>query len=160
MGRSNVPQSSGVRGMALMDEAAVDRLWWKFIGSHLISERQELEVIRDLIARKALSYRLVYVLYLKTKWWRNIRYRRMKMDGFACVECKSTVMLHVDHLKYRGWGKEWLQDLQTLCYDCHKKKTKRFALHTTTRYRKLGARRVSEGDLFSILRERVADGKS
>lgn len=92
-----------------------------------------------------------YNRYLKTRYWREVRAKVLERDGYKCVQCASKVILQVDHKIYRGEGLELLEDLQTLCYKCHAKKSKKYDLLA---WKKLGQKSVSVGggQLFEVLR--------
>jgi len=92
-----------------------------------------------------------YNRYLKTRYWNELRKEVLDRDRWCCVKCKSNVVLQVDHKIYRGEGLEILDDLQTLCYKCHSKKSKR---HDLLAWKKLGQKKVSVGgkQLFTLLR--------
>lgn len=60
-----------------------------------------------------------YKKYLKGKWWVNLRSIILKRDNFTCQSCGSKKNLQVHHKKYRGFYKEKLKDLITLCKYCH-----------------------------------------
>lgn len=57
-----------------------------------------------------------------TKHWRMIRIKTLERDGYKCVDCEETKNLHVHHLTYENEGHENLEDLVTLCRQCHSKK--------------------------------------
>ena len=62
--------------------------------------------------------------------WDRIKKKILNRDGFLCQECLSNgvskLAREVDHILPRaeGGGDE-LSNLQSLCYSCHKTKTKR-----------------------------------
>jgi len=61
-----------------------------------------------------------YKDYLRSDWWRATRWKRMAIDGFCCVICKSKKRLNVHHISYLNLGREdILKDLVTLCEKCH-----------------------------------------
>lgn len=57
--------------------------------------------------------------------WNKIREEMLKEYPY-CNNCTSDIGLEVDHIKpYALGGKMWDKDnLQVLCYECHKEKTK------------------------------------
>lgn len=64
-----------------------------------------------------------YYTYLRTDKWRNKARERLQLDGYKCKACgrsSDQVTLNVHHLTYRNIGHEPLDDLITLCKDCHK----------------------------------------
>lgn len=54
--------------------------------------------------------------------WKRLRENAFKRDGQKCVMCGAAYPLEVHHRRYpKAWGAETLDDLVTLCDDCHKK---------------------------------------
>lgn len=54
--------------------------------------------------------------------WKKLRENRLKKDHFQCVECGNAFNLQVHHIRYPDiWGTETIDDLVTLCDECHKK---------------------------------------
>ena len=60
--------------------------------------------------------------YLNTPWWKNIRRKRIDYDDMKCHDCGTSKSLTVHHLTYDTLGCESLEDLVTLCRDCHKRR--------------------------------------
>ncbi len=55
----------------------------------------------------------------------SIKNRVKKRDGYKCVKCSSTYRISVDHILPRIKGGSNEDDnLQSLCHDCHRIKTK------------------------------------
>ena len=77
-----------------------------------------------------VSNREKYALYLHTKWWAMMRYKALVRDKWACVKCGSKKKVSVDHINYPGFGKEKLEDVQTLCLECHSKETAYYDMKT------------------------------
>lgn len=61
-----------------------------------------------------------YKKYLGSNEWKNIRNKRLERDGFKCVCCGAAANLEVHHTTYDRIGNENIEDLITLCKDCHK----------------------------------------
>jgi len=95
------------------------QLWLDVIGSTDLSLDQELAIIQEL----KLGWKKRHSLFSETKFWYYLRKEVLKRDNARCVQCGSDVQLHVDHITYPGHGNETIDDLQTLCYFCHAKKT-------------------------------------
>lgn len=55
--------------------------------------------------------------YLSTHW-KMKRLERLEFDGYQCCWCKATDSLHVHHWLYALFC-EHVNDLMTLCEDCH-----------------------------------------
>ena len=59
----------------------------------------------------------------------NARRRRLKEDGWRCDKCGAAKGLEVDHIKaIRDGGDDVEGNLQVLCRQCHKEKSKAEAL--------------------------------
>jgi len=133
----------------------LDLLWAKFVGSHKLSEFDELKMLRVVRENKVLSWKQVYTLFLQSKRWKNLRKAVLRRDDWCCVECKSKYLLQVDHLKYPEiLGEESLDDLKTLCLECHAKKTKKYDLKAMVSKRKVPVNGGTGTQLFMILRSR------
>lgn len=72
--------------------------------------------------KKITKERLEYSNYLKSDYWKKVRFLVLKRDGRKCTMCESKSRLEVHHIKYDNRGNELnhLQDLTTLCSNCHK----------------------------------------
>lgn len=70
-----------------------------------------------MIVPPAISAR--YRAYLDSDGWRRRRNRRLRLAGYTCSRCGSKRSLEVHHNTYERLGKEWDQDLDVLCRDCH-----------------------------------------
>jgi len=64
--------------------------------------------------------KLSYQKYLKEPYWLKLREAVLKRDNYTCTSCGSKKNLHMHHGKYRGYYKEKLKDLITLCSFCHR----------------------------------------
>lgn len=66
---------------------------------------------------------LSYPLFLKGKYWKWVRKKVLRRDGYKCTRCPSKKALQVHHLTYKHHLNEhlYLGDLVTLCKVCHKK---------------------------------------
>lgn len=62
-----------------------------------------------------------YYDYLKTAAWQKKRIERLKADGYSCQMCGAKHGLNVHHLTYLRLGCERMEDLITLCGNCHEK---------------------------------------
>lgn len=66
-------------------------------------------------------------VYLKSPYWRLVRYLKLKQHGLFCDKChrlfkRKKYMLNIHHPYYRGliWRELWqLNKLQVLCRSCH-----------------------------------------
>jgi 5-methylcytosine-specific restriction endonuclease McrA len=57
--------------------------------------------------------------YYQSEEWRMLRLRRLRLDGFRCVNCGSQRGLEVHHLSYACVPFESVDVLRTLCGFCH-----------------------------------------
>jgi uncharacterized protein YlaI len=62
-----------------------------------------------------------YDQYLKTPEWRAKREEALERDGYRCRLCDSDERLHVHHRTYARRGNEDIEDLTTLCEECHER---------------------------------------
>jgi hypothetical protein len=63
-----------------------------------------------------------YQEYLKTAHWLQLRELKLAQQPY-CEYCRSPYRLHIHHRVYDLYH-EQLEDLQTLCNDCHERKHK------------------------------------
>lgn len=76
---------------------------------------------------KADAKRAARLEFYKSREWRDLRYRALKLHGRRCQCCGATpdrngVVLHVDHIKPRSHYPSLeldLNNLQVLCEDCN-----------------------------------------
>ena len=61
--------------------------------------------------------------------WRRLRLAVFERDGWRCRKCGLARRLECDHVKpLRQGGAMWdMENLQTLCVNCHKEKSRREA---------------------------------
>lgn len=150
----------GFSTMKYLATEELHALWTKHVGSRKMFGKQELAALRKLDEDGELTKQEVYQLYLTTKHWQQMRYKVILRDGKACVKCKSLTFLQVDHLKYRGLGREKLEDLQTLCYRCHNAKTKKYDLFAHKKMPKRMVNVKKDQDLFTVLRMKHGNAKN
>lgn len=62
-----------------------------------------------------------YQEYINSPEWKATSRRRMRMDGFQCAICGTAKNLAVHHITYERLGREEMDDLITLCKNCHSK---------------------------------------
>lgn len=60
-----------------------------------------------------------YQEYLNSDYWKGIREEVYKRDDYKCRMCSSNKNLCVHHRNYNNIGNENLDELSTLCKDCH-----------------------------------------
>jgi hypothetical protein len=60
---------------------------------------------------------------LSNEPWRDLREMVFQRDGYRCVECGSTTDIECDHIEsVRGGGMPRMDNLQTLCCRCNRRK--------------------------------------
>ena len=59
--------------------------------------------------------------YYRSEKWRSTRRARRYFDGYRCVVCGSWDQgkLVCHHISYENFGDEPMEDLRTVCVDCH-----------------------------------------
>jgi len=110
------------------------------------------------------SARALYLAYLKSPEWRQIRNAALKRAHFCCEICGSKRQLQVHHLNYEHLGHEWDSDLQVCCVGCHERAhPEQHATHFLGRYLTLAreiltdeSRHESDADLREDLKRRCA----
>ena len=102
-----------------------------------LAERKRIRMLKPKKKKASKSYpflkwlsqikRYDYKSFLKSRYWAEVRKLILKRDNYKCTVCKSTDNLQVHHTTYRNHRNEHnnLQDLLTLCEDCH------YEYHTT-----------------------------
>ena len=56
--------------------------------------------------------------YYETRHWKNTRANRLAVDDYQCCHCHGRDTLHVHHWYYELFA-ERVEDLMTLCQNCH-----------------------------------------
>jgi 5-methylcytosine-specific restriction endonuclease McrA len=78
-----------------------------------------VEVIIITLAMRRKRFRS-YEDYLQSPQWKALRNRALERDGHRCRICNRHYTLQVHHRRYaERWGAETVDDLTTLCDDCH-----------------------------------------
>lgn len=63
----------------------------------------------------------LYKEYMASPEWKEVREQRKEIDDYKCVMCGSESNLQVHHQHYGNVGCEHMDDLITVCYECHRK---------------------------------------
>jgi hypothetical protein len=61
-----------------------------------------------------------YHVYLKSVEWKIIRNKVVERDNGMCLYCKTKPAQEVHHKHYRTIYKEKIDDLESVCSDCHR----------------------------------------
>jgi hypothetical protein len=85
---------------------------------HKTKKKLKVKPIIEINHAKGLSYQE----FLNSKYWGDVRQKVLKRDNFQCVVCHTKKNLRIHHMEYRHHGYEhrFLNDLTTVCNDCHK----------------------------------------
>lgn len=88
------------------------------------SKKPTLQAVKHI---KKLTWAQEYKLFLRSTYWKKLRQVVISRDKRWCVICKRSDKLHVHHLTYEHHlsEHEHLEDLITLCEDCHNKEHER-----------------------------------
>jgi len=92
---------------------------WKLAGKPNPKKQNKRHTKSQQVAyRKNLPYKE----FLQTDYWKKVRAKVLERDGNKCIICKGTYILQVHHDSYKHHGDEMnhLEDLMTLCKNCHK----------------------------------------
>jgi hypothetical protein len=81
-----------------------------------MEEKPKAEVVKK-------TAKEIYLAFLKTKYWKKVRAMVFNRDKKTCQKCGSKKKIQAHHLTYENHKNELnhLEDLITLCEDCHKK---------------------------------------
>ena len=89
-------------------------------------EKYEAKVKSDLLRRQRLAeekelqeFRDKKQVYMSSTKWYTKRQERLEIDNFECKLCNSIIDLKVHHKTYKRIFNEDINDLVTLCSDCH-----------------------------------------
>jgi hypothetical protein len=76
----------------------------------------------------------------RTKRYKRLRERRLKLAGHRCETCKRGGPLQLHHLHYDTLGRESVDDVRMLCDDCHGTVTWKQKAIKKARWRQWGGR--------------------
>ena len=62
----------------------------------------------------------LHTVYLETEQWQRLRRAVLDRSGGLCERCGRRAR-EVHHLTYRHWHRERLDELQALCWPCHRR---------------------------------------
>lgn len=86
--------------------------FWGKIRTDEQNEREERERAKD-------EYRKGYYDYIDSEEWKIKRAQVIERDGGRCRACLSNKYLNIHHLTYDRVFNESLNDLITVCHECH-----------------------------------------
>jgi 5-methylcytosine-specific restriction endonuclease McrA len=95
-----------------------------FDESAKLNRDAEIDILKKDFEKKrkfnfSLRYQKGYIEYLKSDKWKNLRLKILERDNNLCQKCKTNQACHVHHLTYERLGRENLEDLISICLDCH-----------------------------------------
>lgn len=94
----------------------------------LFNDTRDLTTLDTAIylAEQSKKMRESYDYRRSSGFTNSLKSRCKKRDGYVCKKCGSPEYLEVDHIiEVIDGGENTLENLQTLCKDCHLKKTKK-----------------------------------
>jgi len=85
------------------------------------SERPELIKILNKIKNMTRSelFKALHKFYIDSKQWKEIENKKLASDNNWCQKCKIRPAQLVHHLNYDSWMHESMEDLMSVCMDCH-----------------------------------------
>ena len=99
--------------------------WTKYLNKQKgIKKKPKVKTVkRKPKESKELTPKQRYKAFLKTDYWKAVRVKVFLRDSKTCQRCGSKKKLEAHHLTYKHHRNEMkhLEDLITLCRDCHKK---------------------------------------
>ncbi len=96
---------------------------------HLWEKRKELSdkfyqikkrITKEKIRERHILFQENYLTYMESDEWKAKRMLVLKRDGNLCQECKVAKAEDVHHITYDNFKNEKLEDLVSVCRDCHK----------------------------------------
>jgi hypothetical protein len=64
----------------------------------------------------------VYCVHIQSIAWKQLRDTTLRRDKYRCQDCLNQIHLQVHHRTYARLGAERIDDLETLCETCHRKR--------------------------------------
>jgi 5-methylcytosine-specific restriction endonuclease McrA len=102
--------------------------WQKYLNKQNgIKKKPNIKLKRNTskvsLNEKKLTPKQKYKAFLKTDYWKSVRAMVFLRDSKTCQKCGSKKKLEAHHLTYKHHRNEikHLEDLITLCRDCHEK---------------------------------------
>ena len=78
-----------------------------------------MDVVPTIRTPREKPAREIYDQYLQSQSWRITRNHALRRARYECSKCSSKRNLQVHHKTYERLGREWDQDLEVVCEDCH-----------------------------------------
>lgn len=80
---------------------------------------ESLKPIIERYTSEGRQAKTFYNEYIKSPAWSAKRRQVLIRDDYRCFDCGTSTRLQVHHINYEHLGNEPLEDLITLCTDCH-----------------------------------------
>ena len=93
----------------------------RLYNKYALCKGDELEAMQLFHSKRNGRTYVDYREYIESDEWSKKRLARVKMDGYKCQMCGTAKNLVVHHITYDRLGHESLDDLITLCHNCHEK---------------------------------------
>jgi hypothetical protein len=110
-------------GILLNGKSELEYQIW-FVNKFQITKRTEVKIQKHKFVSNFTppSRKLEYWEFLQTSYWFGIKDLVLRRDKHKCIACGSKKSLQVHHKVYthRFSEHKHLDDLETLCGDCHK----------------------------------------
>lgn len=94
-----------------------------------IKQQQEERLRWQRAEEERVAKMTPYERYLQSEEWEQLRREVFQRDKYRCRRCGDRNQLHCHHLHYETLYEEELEDLVTMCKDCHKEVHKFPELH-------------------------------
>ena len=126
----NVFNKDVMTQMGIKKEATLSKYWKELIESGWITRSKVVGTTDNKCKNGSYVYTVYneknhksYRDYLKSNEWKTIARKVRKRDKYKCVLCNNISNLQVHHTTYDNIFKETnhLEDLITVCSNCHKK---------------------------------------
>ena len=107
----------------LTGNSLIENQIWVINKFNIPLKKEETPKLRKHIPHfTSLTAKMKYWEFLQTSYWAGVRDLIFKRDKGKCVACGAKRPLVIHHKYYNNVRKEHLhlEDLETLCHDCHK----------------------------------------
>lgn len=98
--------------------------WTKYLNKQNgVKNKPKVKTIKKQPKESKATAKERYKAFLKTNYWKAVRIKVFLRDSKTCQKCGSKKKLEAHHLTYKHHKNEMkhLEDLITLCRDCHEK---------------------------------------
>jgi hypothetical protein len=119
----NIPKRTYYRAIEKLKSSGKIKISNKTARVHGINPECKLDSPPLMERKYSAKRRIKYRQFLKSEYWMACRDLVLARDNYACQSCGGKTNLQVHHLTYSHHKDEMnhLDDLVTLCKQCHKK---------------------------------------